>query len=196
MFRSVCLQCHGVLRQSIRRQKRCPTVPFCRYSSTPKEPFDIATVLSKPSWSVRSLLPDPSNPPAEEITPKQLHHLLRLSALPRPKSPEEEAEMLKTLHSQLHFVRDIQSVNTDGVEPLQSIRDETEEGIKDITIGLDDLREALQAEEIKGRNKRPRRKRDERVDTNGVEDWNVLGTASKKVETPLGRYFIVKSGKE
>lgn len=93
-------------------------------------------------------------------------------------------------------MRDIQSVNTDGVEPLQSIRDETEEGIKDITIGLDDLREALQAEEIKGRNKRPRRKRDERVDTNGVEDWNVLGTASKKVETPLGRYFIVKSGKE
>lgn len=93
-------------------------------------------------------------------------------------------------------MRDIQSVNTHGVEPLQSIRDETEEGIKDITIGLDDLREALQVEEIKGRNKRPRRKRDELVDTKGVEDWNVLGTASKKVETPLGRYFIVRSRKE
>ena len=93
-------------------------------------------------------------------------------------------------------MRDIQSVNTDGVEPLQSIRDETEEGIKDITIGLDDLKEALQAEEIKGRNRRPRRKRDGPVDTNGVEDWDVLGTASEKVETPLGKYFIVKSGKK
>jgi hypothetical protein len=104
--------------------------------------------------------------------------------------------MLKTLHSQLHFVKDIQSVNTDSVEPLQSIRDETEEGIKDITIGVDDLKEAFQAEEIKGRNKRPRRKRDQPVDTKGIEDWDVLGTASRKVETPLGNYFIVNSKRE
>lgn len=104
--------------------------------------------------------------------------------------------MLKTLHSQLHFVRDIQSVDTHGVEPLQSIRDETEEGIKDITIGIEDLKEALEAEEIKGRNKRPRRKREEPVDTKGVENWDVLGAASKKVETPLGKYFIVNNGRE
>jgi hypothetical protein len=104
--------------------------------------------------------------------------------------------MLETLHSQLHFVRDIQSVNTEGVEPLQSIRDETEEGIEEATIGMEDLKEAFLAEEIKGRNQRPRRKREEPVDTKGVEDWDVLGTASKRVETPLGRFFVVKSGKE
>lgn len=104
--------------------------------------------------------------------------------------------MLKTLHSQLHFVRDIQSVNTDGVEALQSIRDETKEGINDITIGVDDLKEAFQAEEIKGRNKRPRRKRDQLVDTTGIEDWDVLGTASSKIETPLGNYFIVNSKRD
>ena len=33
-------------------------------------------------------------------------------------------------------MRDIQSVDTDGVEPLQSIRDETEEGVREATIGV------------------------------------------------------------
>jgi hypothetical protein len=87
-------------------------------------------------------------------------------------------------------------VNTEGVEPLQSIRDETEEGIKEATIGMEDLKEAFAAEETIGRNKRPRRKRDEPVNTKGVEDWDVLGTASDKVETPLGKFFVVRSGKE
>jgi hypothetical protein len=125
-----------------------------------------------------------------------LHHLLRLSALPLPKSPEEEAEMLKTLHAQLHFVKDIQKVDTEGVEPLQSIRDETEEGIKDITIGMEKLKEAFEKEEIKGRNRRPRRRRGELVDPNEVEDWDVLGTAGEKVELAGGKYFVVRSGKE
>ncbi|KAL3421903.1 duf726 domain protein [Phlyctema vagabunda] len=102
--------------------------------------------------------------------------------------------MLKTLHSQLHFVRDIQSVDTEGIEPLQSIRDETEEGIKEITIGLDtpEIKEALAKEDYKGRNKRPRRRRDEKVDTKGVEDWDALSTAEKTE----GRYFVVSSGKQ
>jgi len=104
--------------------------------------------------------------------------------------------MLATIHSQLHFVQDIQNVDTEGVEPLQSIRDETEEGIKDITIGLETLREALGKEDIKGRNKRPRRRRGEVVNTKGVEDWDVTKTASEKVETPGGKFFIVRSGKE
>jgi len=103
--------------------------------------------------------------------------------------------MLKTLHSQLHFVRDIQSVNTEGLEPLQSIRDETEEGIENITIGLEDLKEAFEKEEIVGRNRRPRRKRGDPIDTKGVEDWDVLGTATEKVVTPAGNFFVV-SGKD
>lgn len=103
--------------------------------------------------------------------------------------------MLKTLHSQLHFVRDIQSVDTEGVEPLQSIRDETEEGVKEATIGLEDLKNAFKNEEFVGRNRRPRRRRGEPVNTKGVEDWDVLGTASEKAETPGGRFFVVRSGK-
>jgi Asp-tRNA(Asn)/Glu-tRNA(Gln) amidotransferase C subunit len=142
------------------------------------------------------LLPDPVTPPSEEITPAKLHHLLRLSALPLPKSPKEEAEMLKTLHSQLHFVKDIQKVDTEGVEPLQSIRDETEEGVKDITIGMEELKEAFEKEEIKGRNRRPRRKRAEVLDTYEVEDWDVLGTAGETVEFAGGKFFVVRSGKD
>jgi len=104
--------------------------------------------------------------------------------------------MLQTLHSQLHFVRDIQSVNTEGVEPLQSIRDETEEAIKDDTIGLEDLKEAFAKEEIVGRNRRSRRRRGEPVDTKGTKTWNALETAGETVETVAGRFFVVRSGKE
>ncbi|KAH9220792.1 hypothetical protein DL95DRAFT_519667 [Leptodontidium sp. 2 PMI_412] len=196
MSNFMCKSCRVSLRQGLRAQKR-QILSTRKYSSEthPKAPLDIAALLSKPTWSVRSLIPSESTPLSSEITPQKLHHLLRLSALPLPKSPEEEASMLGTLHSQLHFVRDIQNVDTEGVEPLQSIRDETEEGIKDITIGLETLKEALAKEDIKGRNRRPRRRRDEMVDGTGVEDWDVLKTAGEKVETPGGRFFIVRSGK-
>ena len=93
-------------------------------------------------------------------------------------------------------MRDIQSVDTEGVEPLQSIRDETEEGIKEATIGMKDLRRAFKDEVVIGRNKRPRRKRGRPVDTKGVEDWDVLGTAGEKVELGGSRFFVVRSGKE
>jgi Asp-tRNA(Asn)/Glu-tRNA(Gln) amidotransferase C subunit len=162
------------------------------------KPIDhIDEMLSKPTWSVRSLLPFSSleTPPEDEITPAKLHHLLRLSALPLPTSPEEEASMLKTLHSQLHFVRDIQKVDTEGVEPLVAIRDETEEGIREITIGVEQVKDALEMEEVVGRNRRPRRRTEGVGDLQGVEDWDVLRTAGEKVEGPTGKFFVVRSGK-
>jgi hypothetical protein len=162
------------------------------------KPIDhIDEMLSKPTWSVRSLLPSSSleTPPEEEITPAKLHHLLRLSALPLPTSPEEEASMLKTLHSQLHFVRDIQKVDTESVEPLMAIRDETDEGMSEITIGVEQVKEALEMEEVVGRNRRPRRRTGGVGDFQGVENWDVLGTAGEKVEGPTGRFFVVRSRK-
>lgn len=195
MSNFICQSCRVSLGQGLRRNRTYSTRTHSS-RTTSKAPLDIAALLSKPTWSVRSLIPTGSKPPSSEITPQKLHHLLRLSALPLPKSPEVEASMLATIHSQLHFVQDIQNVDTEGVEPLQSIRDETEEGIKDITIGLETLREALGKEDIKGRNKRPRRRRGEVVNTKGVEDWDVTKTASEKVETPGGKFFIVRSGKE
>jgi len=92
-------------------------------------------------------------------------------------------------------VRDIQKVDTEGVEPLVAIRDETEEGIREVTIGVEQLKEALAKEVVVGRNRRPRRRTGDVVDGRGVEDWDVLGTAGEKVEGPTGRFFVVRSGK-
>ncbi|KAK3321162.1 hypothetical protein B0T19DRAFT_444940 [Cercophora scortea] len=103
--------------------------------------------------------------------------------------------MLATLHSQLHFVRDIQSVDTSGLEPLRSIRDETDAGISEATIGLDhdQVREALDNEDVFGHCRRPRRRKTVKVDAREAEDWDVLGTASQTAGG--GKYFVVRSGK-
>ena len=98
--------------------------------------------------------------------------------------------MIGTLQSQLHFVRDVQNVKTDNVEPLRAIRDETNEGIKESAIGLDQLREALAHEDIHGHSKRPRMQ----TSRKGVADdapWDVLATASDKAD----RYFVVRVAK-
>ena len=154
---------------------------------------DIVAMLAKPTWSVRSLLPPDT--PTQTITQKQLHHLLRLSALPLPKDQAEEEKMLESLHSQLHFVGDIQRVNTEGVEPLVRIAEETEAGVKENTIGLEDLRHVLDSEVVIGRNRRSRRVRAEGNVGEG-EDWDVFKTASETIEVPgNGRYFVVRSGK-
>lgn len=98
--------------------------------------------------------------------------------------------MISTLESQLHFVRDIQRVDTTGVEPLQAIREETEKGLEEHTIGLEMLKNALAQEEVKGRMKRPRRK--EGLPNKMSYEWNALATANKTV----GDYFVVYSSKE
>lgn len=196
--------------------------PSRRQSSTaafrPQQPqHDPYALLANPTWSIRSLLPPSAQRPTttvpkptatsetpleakevEEptITATQLTHLLRLSALPQPTHPSQTAHMLQTLHAQLHFVRDIQRVNTDGVEPLSSIRDETAEGLRESAVTTETLRQALAEEETYGRCKRPRRRRQREKDValdgagKGVEDWDVLGSAGERV----GRYFVVRSG--
>jgi len=161
------------------------TVASCARSSG-----QLSKLLSTPTWSVRSLLPSTSTS-TPTIPPKQLHHLLRLSALPQPSSPAAEASMIRTLESQLHFVRAIQQVDTTGVEPLRSIRDETVAGLAEATISVERLKEALEGEETWGHCRRPRRRRDIPVDTAGSENWEALGTASRTA----GRYFVVKSSK-
>lgn len=98
--------------------------------------------------------------------------------------------MLSTLHSQLHFVRAIQAVDTTGVEPLRSLRDETREGEAEAKVGLAAMREALGKEEVRGKwHRRIRRKRG--VGQKG-EAWDVLGQAERKA----GGYFVVEEEKK
>ncbi|RPB26181.1 hypothetical protein L211DRAFT_764493, partial [Terfezia boudieri ATCC MYA-4762] len=144
---------------------------FQRLYSTPASSNAALEALSKPSWSVRSLLPPKTNaasiPETSKITPEKLRHLLRLAALPPPASEEEEADLMKTLLDQLHFVKDAQSVDTYGIEPLAVIRDEVsvrEYSIQDI---------APEPEKEMGKQ--------------GSVDWDVLSLAERK----LGSYLVV-----
>lgn len=103
--------------------------------------------------------------------------------------------MLDTLSQQLHFVREIQSVDTTSVDPLRSLRDETVQGEKQAEIGLEDgvIREALDGEEVRGRwHRRVRRRRHDGKEVVEKEEWDPLGTAGRKV----GRFFVVEGGKE
>lgn len=179
------------------------------------DPYDL---LSTPTWSTRSLLPptptSPSHPEQEQQPENEeeinLPHLLRLSALPQPTTPSQSAKLLDTLRAQLHFVRAVQAVDTAGVEPLRSIRDETAAGRAEAAVTLDtpQIRAALAEEEAYGRWKRPRRRRRAIAEGSGskgdgddghavqgplkgVEDWDVLGSAEEKV----GEYFVVRSGR-
>ncbi len=155
----------------------------------------IREFLRKPTWSVKSLLPDPAaiEPQTPTVTPKQLHHLLRLSALPHPKNAEEETSMLKTLETQLHFVREIQKVDTTGVEPLVGIRDETAEATEENTITLADLQKDLDAEQKVGKNGRVRRVPREDPKAKKAENWDLFKMAEGKT---VGRFFVVRKQKE
>jgi Glu-tRNAGln amidotransferase C subunit len=102
--------------------------------------------------------------------------------------------MLKTLESQIHFVREIQKVDTTGVEPLRAIRDESPEGIQEQTITLADLQEHLDAEEIVGRNGHIKRRVKEDPEAKEVEDWDPFAM-SEGQEKNKGRYFFVRKEK-
>lgn len=106
-----------------------------RFYSSRLDPSEISTFLAERSWSISSLLP-PTPAPPPRIAPQTLHHLLRLSALPIPSSKDEEAELLATLEEQLHFVDSVQKVDTTGVEPLVTVRDECGTGM---VMGIEDL---------------------------------------------------------
>ncbi|KAG6025476.1 hypothetical protein E4U41_001514 [Claviceps citrina] len=187
---SVCRACRIALRRPIRQPRAQQTAKLSiRTGST------VDDMLAKPSWSIRSLREPPPPPAAadspsaaETITTRQLHHLLRLAALPLPQSPAEEASMIETLQSQLRFVRAVQRVDTTGVEPLRAIRDETPEAVRENTITLGDMEPLLEEEEQVGHYRRPRRTRAQLEES---EKWHVLGTASRKA----GKYFVVESSK-
>lgn len=110
--------------------------------------------------------------------------------------------MLATLSAQLHFVRDVQGVDTTGVTPLRSLQDETAAGERAGELGLEALGEALSREAVRGKcHQRIRRRRfdGEGFGSSGGEkekeearQWDVLGQAGKRV----GRFFVVEGGKE
>ena len=175
-----------------------------RHASTNTKPKAFE-VLARPSWSVLSLLPEASTsqktartsqvqederPP---LSSKQLAHLFRLSALkPPPKSSAEERRMMRTLTAQLHLVKEIQGVDTTGIEPLRSIRDESPEAVQEIEITVDALQTVFDNEQITGWSRRITKTRNEpHAETTRAESWDVLGNA-KETSPP---YFVVGTRK-
>ena len=96
--------------------------------------------------------------------------------------------MVETLQSQLQFVRDVQSVDTSGVEPLRSVRDETEDGINEQKVGLAELQTSLLKEKVIGHTRRPRRA-EQMATTPDVGFWEPLTSASRRA----GSFFVVHS---
>lgn len=186
-------------------QTRCisQTTSLCSSSnsSQPPQTPSFQKVFASPSWSVRALLPtsspSSSSPTPQDtitkITPKTLHHLLRLSSLPPPSTPEEESALLDTLHTQLHFVRAIQAVDTAGVAPLTSIRDESSTTARATAAEtFDKLKEALASETVVGFRGRPRRVREENGRARSAEEVMV----EEKTRDRRDRgYYVVESGK-
>lgn len=155
-----------------------------------KSTEELESVFAEPTWSMESLLP-PGTPgtDAPKISSQQLHHLLRLSALPIPENAEQEKKMLDTLSAQLHFVGEIQQVDTAGVTPLRAIRDETLLAEQEQTITLETLKGALAKEKVIGKHYKRIQRDATPVDAREVEDWDVLGSAERKA----GKYFVVES---
>lgn len=153
-------------------------------------PDELEQLLAEPTWSVESLLPPKTRAPdAPQISSQQLHHLLRLSALPPPETQEQEQKMLDTLAAQLHFVGKIQQVDTADVRPLRAIRDETAAAEEEQTITLETLKAALSKETVIGKHHKRIQRDTTPVDAKADEDWDVLGSAERK----SGKYFVVDS---
>ena len=100
--------------------------------------------------------------------------------------------MIEDLQAQLHFVRAVQKVDTEGVKALQNIRDETKKAEMENTINVDSLKAEFDRETVVGRRGRIIEKNDELLTTDDEEKWDVLAQASRKV----GRYFVVETDKD
>ena len=99
--------------------------------------------------------------------------------------------MLETLRRQVHFVKQVQGVDTEGVEPLVCIRDETAEYAETNTLGLAQLKPWLDQEAV-DRNGTVRSRKPTRT---WWRTWDVFklgidcGSGYPRTQ---GRYFVLK----
>ena len=148
---------------------------------------ELEAFVAQPSWSLGTFLPSAKDD-LSTVTKTDLHHFLRLSALPLPVTHQEEKSMLRTLASQLHFVRELQGVSTADVVPMRSLNDETIAAQQESTYSLESLRAQFEKEEIMGKHyKRVRRIITAPQNIRGEHEWEVLD----KTEKATGRYFTV-----
>lgn len=103
--------------------------------------------------------------------------------------------MLRDLQAQLRFVRAIADVDTEGVEGLVGVRDETVDGEGEGVIGLEDVRGELGREErvgMWGRIVTRRKVGDGEGVGEGKGGVDLLEQAPRRV----GRYVVVDTVKD
>ncbi|KAL8783385.1 MAG: hypothetical protein Q9213_004644 [Squamulea squamosa] len=164
------------------------------YSSSLSTAEDTDEILPcHPTWSLQDLVGKGSVGMEPQISEKELHHLLRLSALPSPKNIAEQQRMQQDLQSQLKFVKAIQEIEIpDSVKPLQSIRDETQDGMKEQEITVESLTDEFAKEEVVGIRGRIRKKKSLKVVVEEEEKWDPLALAPRTI----GRYIAVNTAKD
>lgn len=86
-------------------------------------------------------------------------------------------------------MREIQSVDTTGVEPLRAIRDESVQAEKELEVTVESMSEALGREEHVGKHVKRVRRRSERdvIVEDAPTAWRPLDAAKRSV----GGYFVV-----
>lgn len=106
--------------------------------------------------------------------------------------------MISDLQSQLQFVRAIQEIDTEGVEPLVALRDETEEGEKESMIGLEEMRGELEKEEVVGMRGRIVRKKGAKVQGGREVGEEESGNLDLLAQAPRrwGRYVVVDTARD
>lgn len=101
--------------------------------------------------------------------------------------------MMKDLEAQLRFVQAVQKVDTEGVEPLQSIRDETKKGERENMVTVKSLKAEFEKEVVVGKRGRIiKRKHLPPIDEERLENWDPLAQAPRRLE----KYFMVETEKD
>lgn len=179
---------------------RIKTLPAVRFTVN----RDIEATLATPTWSVSSLLPPTTQNEVHddnvaaakgELTTDDLRRLYMLAALPEAKIGRARWNMTATLQSQIHFVKEVQKVDTTGIEPLVAIRDETEAAKEKNMVTLEKLRPWLDQEETVGVNGTIRRRRSEEPAKPLNWDPFALGGINRENKR-MGKFFFVKKQKE
>ncbi|KAL8703157.1 MAG: hypothetical protein Q9201_003661 [Fulgogasparrea decipioides] len=164
---------------------------FFSLKSKPNDAHDI--LPRQPTWSLEDLFEKDTQEPETQVSEKELYYLLRLSALPLPKDLAEQRRMQKELQSQLKFVKAIQKIEIgDDVKPLQGIRDETEQGMREQEFTCASLAEEFKKEEIVGIRGRIKRKKEVKAVEGSEDKWDPLALPPRTV----GRYVAVNTARD
>jgi hypothetical protein len=182
--------CIRTIDPFVARPRRSFHASVVTHNLTPPTPPDISKctgvdlneVVGSPGWKIDDLLPQRTasseRTSDNSITLETLRHLLHLSALPPPQTSQEESNLLSALHDQLHFVRHVQSVPTEHINPLIRIGHESDPETDTVgVLSYEECVEESKAEEIPGL------------------EWTPWDVCSLKGGSPEGRedgWFTVK----